>query len=101
MAEFLVELYAACTDGAAADRSAERARLAAEDLRRVGIGVRFLRSIFVPEDETCLLFYEALSAADVQEAVTRAGLPFERITDVFASAEPAVSGSASERGGRP
>jgi hypothetical protein len=45
-----------------------------------GIPVRLVRSIFVPEDETCLLLVEAPTADAVREVARRAGLAFERIT---------------------
>jgi hypothetical protein len=78
MAEFLVELYVSRTDADAVEQGAERARLAAEELRDEGRPVRYLRSIFVPEDETCFLLYEAGGAEDVEEAARRASLRFER-----------------------
>jgi hypothetical protein len=40
---------------------------------------RYLRSIFVPSDETWLLLYEGPSDAAVGEAVARAGLRCERV----------------------
>lgn len=51
-----------------------QARRAAEELRSEGTQVRFLRSVFVPEDETCFYLYEASSVDDVQKAVRRAAL---------------------------
>jgi Nickel responsive protein SCO4226-like len=78
MAEFLVELYVSRTDADAVERGAGRARLAAEQLCREGTPVRYVRSIFVPEDETCFYIYEAASAEDVEEAARRASLRFER-----------------------
>jgi Protein of unknown function (DUF4242) len=77
MAEFLVELYAAPSNG---DAIAEQARAAAETASRSGALVRYLSSIFVPEDETCFLLYEANSLEDVRAAATCAGLVFERVT---------------------
>jgi len=88
VAEFLLELYMSRTDGAAVARSAESARLAAEELTRAGTPVRYLRSIFVPEDETCFFLYEATSAKDVAAAAHRAGLRFERIAEAVASPMP-------------
>jgi hypothetical protein len=41
--------------------------------------VRFVRSVFVPEDEICLHVYQAACADDVSEAARLAGLPFEHI----------------------
>jgi hypothetical protein len=41
--------------------------------------VRFLRSIFVPENDTCFLLYEAPTAKTVREAAGRAGLLSEGV----------------------
>jgi len=81
VAEFLLELYVSRQAAAAVQRGAERARIAAGELTRAGTPVRCLRSIYVPEDETCFLLYEADSVGVVQEAARRAGLPFERIAE--------------------
>ena len=74
MAEFLVELYVARGDSAAVEGGAERARAAAEKLTDEGEAIRYVRAIFVPEDETCFFLYEAESADVVREATRRAGL---------------------------
>jgi hypothetical protein len=79
--EFLVELYVARLDDAAVARDADGAQAASAELTREGTPVRYLRSIFVPEDETCFVLYEAESAAAVREAALRAGLRFERIAE--------------------
>ena len=79
MNEYLVELYVARTDAGAVERSAERLRLAAEEQTRLGTPVRYLRSIFVPEDETCFLLLEAGSAAAARDVATLAGLSFEHV----------------------
>lgn len=79
MTEFLVELYVSRIDGAAVESGAESARLAAEQLTREGTPVRYVRSIFVPEDETCFHLYEAARLEDVAEAARRASLAFERV----------------------
>lgn len=55
--------------------------MAAAELTREGTPVRCLRSIFVPEDETCFLLCEAGSAAAVLETAQRAALTFERIAE--------------------
>jgi len=41
--------------------------------------VRFLRSIFVPEDDTCFLLYEGPSAQSVRAAAVRAKLGVTRV----------------------
>jgi hypothetical protein len=43
-------------------------------MRRNGTPVRFLRSIFVPEDETCFFLFEAPTAAAVRDTARRAQL---------------------------
>lgn len=83
MGEFLVELYVSRTDDAAVERGAAKARRAAQRLTREGTPVRYLRSIFVPEDEICFYLYEAETAESVREAARRAELPFERVTAVI------------------
>ena len=77
MTEYLLELYAARSD--AVDQDTERARLAAEEHTRQGTPVRYLRSIFVPDDETCFLIFEAGSADAVRAVAERADLSFEHV----------------------
>jgi hypothetical protein len=84
MVEFLVELYVSRGDGGSVESSAAKARLAAEELTREGTPVRYLHSIFVPEDETCFFLYQAVSADAVREAARRAALPFERVSEAVA-----------------
>jgi hypothetical protein len=79
MAYFLAELYLPSTRPGGAAEAAARARAAADDLARDGDALRFLRIIFVPGDETCLVAYEAAAAETVAAAGRRAGLEFERI----------------------
>jgi hypothetical protein len=85
MAEFLVEFYVSCADADGVERESQRARRAAAALTTEGQPVRFVRSIFVPEDETCFLLVEADTAEIAHEVVTRAAVPFER---VLATATP-------------
>ena len=83
MAEYLVELYVAQGDQDVALRHAESAEQAGAELTREGRQVRCLRSIFVPEDETCFFLYEAESADAVREATRLAGLSSVRITEAL------------------
>ena len=80
MQSYLVESYAA---GAGVDDQRRRAREAAE----VGIGVRYIRTMFLPGDETLLHVFEADSPEALREAARVAALPYERIVE-------AVEGSA-------
>jgi uncharacterized protein DUF4242 len=81
MAEFLLEVYAPRSDQGAVVTGTQRAREAADALASEGLPVRHLRSIFVPEDETCFYVYEADSAGTVREAARRAGLPVDRVVE--------------------
>ena len=94
MAEFLLEVYAARTDSGAVDEAARRARAAADSLASEGPQVRYVRSIFVPEDETCFYVYEADSAGTVREVARRAGLPVDRVVEAR-SAEVTDSSASS------
>jgi hypothetical protein len=85
VAEFLLEQYVSRADGDAVERGQERARIAAEELTQGGTPIRFVRSIFVPEDETCFFLYEAASVEAVRELAKRAALPFARVTEACAA----------------
>jgi hypothetical protein len=61
-----------------------RARRAAAAVTRAGRPVRYVRSVFLPEDETCLHFFEAVSAEAVGQASEQAEIPFERIVEALA-----------------
>jgi hypothetical protein len=84
MAEFMVELYVSREDAEAFGRRTEPIREAAAAMSREGSAVRFLRRIFVPGDETCLLLYESDSIEAVIEAARRADVRFERVTETVA-----------------
>ena len=81
--EFVVEFYASRTDARAVAGHADRARASGEELARQGTPVRYVRSLFVPDDETCFFLFEAQSAAAVQQAALDADLPFERVVEVM------------------
>ena len=76
-----VELYLARSK----DRSgvAARARAAAEELAREGAPVRHLRSTIVPDDEMCLLVFEAPNRELALEAMRRAELVSERVVEAI------------------
>ena len=52
-------------------------------MRREGLNVRFLRSIYVPEDDTCFFLYEGSSARSVRAAVARAQLGAVRVDEAL------------------
>jgi hypothetical protein len=88
MTEFLVEFYLSRTDAAALRRTVRRVRLAAEEQTRQGMPVRYLRSIYLPEDETCFLLYEAGSAEAARQAAMLAAVTLERVSEVIGDTRP-------------
>ena len=81
MAHFLVELYLSRIGAGGLEAAAARARAAGDEMTCEGEPVRYVRSIFVPEDETWFLLYDGPSAQAVEEAVARAALPCERVLE--------------------
>ena len=81
MREFVAEQYVSRTDAAAVERGASAARLAAEQLTHDGTPVEFVRSIFIPEDETCIYIYNAHSIEAVRAALARTPMRFERVSE--------------------
>ena len=59
---------------------AAQARSAAEQVNAEGAPVRFLRAIFVPDDEACFHLFKGTASA-VAEASSRSLIPFEQITE--------------------
>jgi hypothetical protein len=92
---YLVELYVSRAGSGGADGAAQRARSAAEAMAREGLPVRWLRAIFVPEDETCFYLFEAGSAELVRAVGERAGISFDRVLEAN---ETEVSPGAEDSG---
>ena len=74
MTEFLVELYLSPADPDATERLAGCARVAAEQQAGMGVPVRYLRSILVPEEDTCFVFYDAPSREAASQTARLANL---------------------------
>lgn len=85
MPSYLVETY--LPRGRAGERKARtrRACSAALELTREGIRVRFVRSIHVPEDETCFFVFDAPSGESAALAAERAALGPLRVVQAIAS----------------
>ena len=92
---YLVELYVSRAGSGGADGAAQRARSAAEAMAREGLPVRWLRAIFVPEEETCFYLFEAASAELVRAVGERAGISFDRVLEAD---ETEVSPEAEDSG---
>jgi len=85
--EYLVETYEprnAPSSGVA--RATDLSRVT-EQLTTDGEPVQFVRSISLPEEETCFFLFVARSADAVREAATRAGLRFDRVVEVLPEGE--------------
>jgi len=63
--------------------AAGQAKMATARMRAEGRPVHYLRSIFIPSDETCFCLFEGASEKDIEEANRRAGTPYERIVEVL------------------
>jgi hypothetical protein len=83
LARYLVELEPPSTGWGDLQQLTARARAAVEELRGEGMAVRFLRSIYVPEDESCFFLYEGDSVASVGAAGRRAQLQIVRIAETL------------------
>ena len=79
MPSYLVEAYVPRSRAAEARAAGRRARAVAEELSRDGTRVRYVRTTFLPDDETCFHLFEAASAELVEEVSLRAGLGRARV----------------------
>jgi hypothetical protein len=79
MPNFVVERYRSSSDpdslGAVADRLTASVRQVGPD----GTSLRYVDTIFLPGDETCLHLFEAESEADVRAVTQLAGIDVDRI----------------------
>jgi len=59
---------------------AQKAAIAkAEQMRKEGADVRYIRTTFAPDDGRCMCLFEASSKDDVTRLNEDAGLPYHRI----------------------
>ena len=79
MPRYLVETYVPRTGADAARAAGRRARAAARQLSREGKPVRYVRTTFLPRDETCFHIFEAVSEDAVTEACRRAEIGSPRV----------------------
>ncbi len=79
MPTYLVEAYVPRSHAQEAHAAARRAGAAAEELAREGTAVRYVRTMFLPDDETCFHHFEAVSADAVEELSRRAELGRARV----------------------
>ena len=79
MPSYLVEVYLPHSHADEARATARRARAAAEALTGEGTAVHYVRTSFLPDDETCFHLFEAGSIEAVEEVSRRAELSRARV----------------------
>lgn len=79
MAVFMVERNLKGIEMSALASAQQAAIHTAGEMSREGTQVRYIRSIFAPEDGRCCCMFEAAEADTVKALNERAGLPFSRI----------------------
>jgi hypothetical protein len=79
MQSFLVETYIPRARADAARAAGRLARTLARELSREGASIRYVRTTFLPADETCFHVFVADSEEAVAEVCRRAGLGSPRI----------------------
>ncbi len=82
MRAYLVELYVPRSRRAGAFALASRVRAVAEELEREGQQIRYVRTMFLPDEETCFQLVHAPSREAVGELCRRADLGHNRIVRV-------------------
>jgi hypothetical protein len=78
---FALELHVPRSRAACLAELEARAQTAADELSRTGTPVRYLRALYLPEDETCFLLAEAGSQPAAALLSERAGLDSIRIVE--------------------
>jgi Protein of unknown function (DUF4242) len=78
MSSYLLEAYTPAS--ALLDHIEARVRSAAAEISESGTPVRHVRSIFVPEDETCFHVLDGPSREAIARTAKRAGISTPRIT---------------------
>ena len=88
MPSYLVEVYLPQSRADEARATGHRARAAAEQLSREGVPIRYVRTTFLPDDETCFHLFEAASAEVFEEASSRAQLGRARVVLAIEASRP-------------
>jgi hypothetical protein len=90
---YLVEHYWPGITAERFERAADQVRRSADAMARAGVRIRLLHSTLVPDDDAAFCVFEAESRAVVEEAYSRAGVPYERVLEalqigITAASEP-------------
>jgi hypothetical protein len=79
MPSFVVERYRSSSDPDSLSAVAVRLAAGARQISPDGTPVRYVSTIFLPGDETCIDLFEADSEADVLAVTRQAGIEVDRI----------------------
>jgi len=79
MLSYLIETYLPRAAQRDPGRLAARARAAVEELSAAGVAIHYVRTTFVPEDETCFHVVDAAERQIVDELCRRAGIENARV----------------------
>jgi hypothetical protein len=89
VANYLVETYIPRSRTDEARAAGRRARASAEELSLEGVPIRYIRTTFLPDDETCFHLFDASSAEAVEELSRRAELGRARVVPAIEASRPA------------
>jgi hypothetical protein len=79
--QYLVEVFMPRSRASELAAAKERVRAATTRVSRSDCDIRYVRAIYVPEDETCFYFFDASSADLVAEVSGLAGLREGRVVE--------------------
>jgi len=82
-ARYLLESYLPRHELPERAQTVARVRRAARAVSAQGTPVRYLRSIFIPGDESCFHLFEGPSAEAIEEVSRQADLEHDRIVEVL------------------
>ena len=83
MPYFLIEVYIPRARAHEADSTGRRIRAAIDALHGADVDFRFVRTMLLPEDETCFHVVDAPSVAAVQHICKHAGLSSIRVVSAI------------------
>jgi Nickel responsive protein SCO4226-like len=89
MPTYLLEAYMPRSQAEEARAAGRRACVAAHELSRRGVPIRYIRTTFLPDDETCFHLFEATSAEVVEQAARRAELGRARVVTAIETSRSA------------
>jgi len=96
MEEFAIELFVPRREGDTVAAQADRLAALAANLREEGTKVRYLRTLHLPQDETCFFVFEADSLTSMRRLKARARLAHARLASA-SSIEHQPTSEGSQR----